>query len=302
MIENATPLGLPKKYDVQISIQTLAWENILPTIASAQVSTQIGFGSYAEYLTKEAQLNPPGSDPVVFIYPAYIYRGGAFVSFNAAVPILTPEALNNPVLVKRFLSYRIGVQKGSIYEMMIYSLAAKVGVDPKSLHLVDTPLNSALLAAEQGSLDIAEAGLTQNAETVKRGGKTVLSMDDMGFADITGFICKRSVLDQHPAEVQAAIHMWFDSVNYVMTDLDKNSAASLSYLNANAATKYTLDQYKQALSQEYFPRNTSEAASQILSPEGKFSYQRIGESMTSYLVATGKVRTAPILPSFISVP
>src|SRR5437588_3320535 len=63
MIVNIQQLGLEQKYNLSVKLDTMAWENILPAVASSGRTDDIGFGSYAEYLTKEQNLNPSGSDP-----------------------------------------------------------------------------------------------------------------------------------------------------------------------------------------------------------------------------------------------
>lgn len=236
MMVNAKPLGLEKKYGVNINVSTISWENIMPSVASASNAPTIGFASYVQFSTQEDRINPPGADPVVFVYPAYVFNGGAFVSFNKDVPTLTPSTINDPQVLRRFLSFRIGAQKGSLYEMMLYTLASRAGMNVASLHIVDMPLNNALLASENHTIDIGEAGLTQSTEALKQGGNVVLTMQTMGFADLTGFVCKQSFLSSHPEEVKAVMDMWFDSVDYVMSNLDFNSSQSLAYLKANAAT------------------------------------------------------------------
>ena len=95
--------------------------------------------------------------------------------------------------------------------------------------------------------------------------------------------------------------MWFDCVAYVMKDVDNNSIFSLKYLNEKAATKYTLEQYKSALSQEFFPLSTDEASKEIISASGKFSYQRISDDISDYLVSNKIVNEKPLTPSFIDL-
>jgi replication initiation and membrane attachment protein DnaB len=95
--------------------------------------------------------------------------------------------------------------------------------------------------------------------------------------------------------------MWFDASNYVMSDLDNHSQVPLDYLRKNSATQYTLDQYKAALSQEYFPKSVSEAQQQIIAGPGKYSSAKIGEDVVEYLKAVKHVSEAPAVPSFIDL-
>ncbi len=295
-IVNSKSLGLEKKYSVKLDFVTMAWDDILPAIASNGHTVDVGFGSLIEYLSKWHHINDENDDPVVFVYPAYVFRGGAFISFNPAVPILTPENINDPVIVKKFLSFRIGIQKHNLSEMVLYSLARRVGLKPSQLHTVDNTINDCLLACEQGSLDASFAGLTQRTEAFKRKGHVVLAMDTAGIVDITGFVCKRSVLKKRATDLESLIAIWFDCSTYVTSDIDHHSAATLAYLKANASTQYTLAEFRKALSQEYFPRTYGESQNQIVSPTGKYSINRISDEIGQYLVATGQVKVAPPAP------
>jgi ABC-type nitrate/sulfonate/bicarbonate transport system substrate-binding protein len=301
MLVNIQNLGLEKKYGLKVNLTSMDWENIVPSIASSGQTADVGFASFIEYLNKEKNLNTTGDDPVLFIYPAYIFKGGAFVTFKQDVPTLTSDKINDPNAVKSFLGKKIGAQKSSVYEMMIFSLARRANISIDSIKIIDTPLNDGILAAQSGSLDIAEAGLTQMTEARKQGGRVVLTMEDLGFADITGFICRKSTLDKKRPEIEKLIKMWFESVQYVMSDIDHNSSYSLKYLDSKASTKYTLQQYKDALTQEYFPVSADEANSNILADKGKYSYHRIGEDVRQYLLQVKKVPQPPAVPSFITI-
>jgi ABC-type nitrate/sulfonate/bicarbonate transport system substrate-binding protein len=297
MLVNADPLKLTTKYGVHLKLVTMAWEDILPAIASAGPTVDVGFGSLTEYLTKYAKLNNGNSDPVLFIQPLYVYKGGGFITFNPDIRPLDAKSLEDKAMVSKFLQYRIGAQKQSIYEMMIFTLAQRANVPVTSLKLIDTPLNDGLLALQSGSLDITSAGLTQLTEAQKRGGRMVLSMEDAGFADVTGFITRKSVLDTKRTELENLIRIWFDCVGYVMSDMQANSKVSLDFLSKNAATQYTFDQYSTALSQEYLPRSLPELKSGLLTPGSKYDFVRIGGDISDYLLANKIITTKPPIPS-----
>lgn len=301
MVVNIKNLELEKKYGVEVDLKTMAWENILPAIGSSGETADLGFASLIEYLNKEKNLNSAGADPILFIYPAYVFKGGAFVTFKPDVPTLTADALKDRQTVRNFLDRSIGAQKNSVYEMMVFSLARRADTDIGSVRLIDISLDDGIRAAQSGSLDIAEAGLTQLTEAQKQGGRSVLTMEDLGFADITGFVCKKSTLDKKRPEIEKFIKMWFESVNFVMSDLENNSGFSRDYLDKNSATKYTLEQYKQALSQEYFPRSVEEATTEIVSDNGRYSYRRIAEDVAQYMLQVKKA-DLPTIPSLISLP
>ena len=180
--------------------------------------------------------------------------------------------------------------------MVLFSLARRVNLDPKKLNIRDLPLNEAFLASQNGSIDIASAGLAQITETIRHNGKIVLSMDDAGFADITGFIARKSVITKRKGEIQSLIKIWFECVDYVMSDLDVNSKDSLEFLRKNSATNYTIKEYRTALEQEYLPRSLDEAQKELIFKDGRFSIERIGEDVADYLITQQLVPDRPTVP------
>lgn len=297
MLVNYKPLGLDTKYGTDLRLITMGWEEIIPAVASAGRAADVGFGSYIEYLTKAENINAGSNDPVLFIYPLYVFKGGAFVTFNKDLAPLRRQDLNDSEKVSRFLSNRIGAQRNSIYDMMLYHLAQKVKIPTSQLRVIDTPLDQGFFAAERGSIDIASAGLTQLTEVQRRGGHAVLTMEDLGFADITGFIVRKSVYENRRTDVENLVRMWFDSVAFVYADIDKNSKDSLAYLDKNASTRYSLEEYKNALSQEYLPSSVEEAKQELISDGGKFSYRAIGETTTDFLLKNGTIKKKTSIPT-----
>jgi len=297
MLVNAPSLGFDAKSGIRLRLVTMAWEDILPAVASAGRTVDVGFGSYVEYLTKYARMNEGSSDPVIYVQPLYVYKGGGFIALNSEIKPFTGAELNQPAAMARLRGYRIGAQKQSLYDMMIYSVAQRAGILPAELKVVDMPMNDGLLALQSGSLDITAGGLTQVSEARKRGGGLILSMEDAGFADITGFICLRSVLEKKRPQIEALIRVWFQSVDYVYGDMKTRSTESLAYLRKNAATKYTYEEYVEALSQEYLPRSLTELHDQMLAPGSRFDFVRIGKSINGYLVANKIVATPALIPT-----
>jgi ABC-type nitrate/sulfonate/bicarbonate transport system substrate-binding protein len=180
MIVNIENLELEKKYNTEVDLQTMNWEDILPAIASSGKTVDIGFGSLVEYLTKANNINKDTKDPLLFIYPAYIYKGGGFITFIQNIPIINSTNFNDTSIVKSFLQNKIGAQKNSLYEMLLFNLARKNNVPYKDLKIFDTPMNDGLLATQNGSLDISSAGLTQITEALKNNGRVVLTWTTWG--------------------------------------------------------------------------------------------------------------------------
>ena len=299
LLVNEKPLELEKKYGVKLELITMPWEELLTAVASAGQTIDVGFASLSDYLAKAERLNTQKDDPIVYLYPAWTFHGGGLITFNPAVPEITKANVNDKELLKRFLKFKIGVQKNSCCDMLVWKLAHDAGVPYKDLQITDTTLNDGLLATENGSLDIAGAGLTQRTEAIKRHGRVVLTMGTLGLTDPGGFVCKKSYYTKHKKEVDALIHIWFDCTNYVLSDLDKHSQYTLDYLKANASTKYTLAEFKSALSQEYIARSVSEAQKEVVSGKGLYSIATASSEINEYLLDSGAVKSPCRLTTLI---
>ena len=188
-----------------------------------------------------------------------------------------------------------------MFDMMIFSLARETDVAIDKSKLLDTTMADGLLAAEGGGVEIAAAGMTQRNEALEKGGRVVLTMERLGFADLTGIITRQSTLDRRRNDIENLIRMWFDSVNYVFSDIDQNSAVPLSYLDKTASTQYTVASFKRALDAEYLPRSVADANRDLVAPDGRFSIQRISSDISAYLVEQGISKKPPPTPSPIEV-
>lgn len=298
---NAEPLDLEKKYATDLELVTLPWEEILTSLASAGPTVDAGYASLTDFLTKEANINKQTDDPVVFVYPLYVFKGGGFVTFNSAVPELNQKTINDPATVKKFLSFKIGAPKNSMLQMLLFMLAKKAGMKLSEVRFTDIMYHDGLLAAENGSLDIAAAGVTQRTEAEKRHGRVVLTMDTLGMGDIDGLACKRSTYKRRKKDIEALIKMQFECQQYVLTDLDHHSDTILAYLKDRASTQYTLAEFKKALTHQYFPSGIDEVQKEILSESGKYSIDKHTSLINEYLKEAGIAQSAHPTVKIISV-
>ena len=294
-------LGLEEKYGTKLSIVTLPWEEVQPALASAGRTIDIGFGSLIEFLTKYENVNTANADPLVYVFPAYVFKGGGFITFNKNVPNLDDPPGLTKDRITQFLSFKIGAQRNSMFDMMIFSLGRRAGLSRANPNIIDTTMGDGLLAAEGGAIDMAAAGLTQRNEALEKGGRVVLTMEKLGFADLTGFICRQSTLDRRRHDIENLIRIWFDSVNYVFADIDHNSSIPIAYLDQTSSTKYTVASYKRALDAEYLPLSLADANRTLVADDGEFSIRRISSDVSAYLVELGIVKTAPPIPTPIDI-
>jgi ABC-type nitrate/sulfonate/bicarbonate transport system substrate-binding protein len=302
MLMNAKPLGLDKKNGIDLQTPSMAWENLTPAVASATPSVDVAFASLVQFITQEHSLNAGSSDPIVFFYPAYVFRGGAFVTFNKDVSELTKADLNNPDKIRQFLSYRFAAQKTSSYEMLLSILARKVGTSLKDLKVVDMDAGDGLLAAENNSVDMSSAGLTQRNEAVRRGGRVVLTMDDMGQVDIAGFIAKKSTVETKRKEIIGFLNTWADCCTYTLSNLNTNSEHPLAYLRKNSSTQYTPEEFATALSQELLPNSVADLQTNVVDAGSRYYYGTIVSNTVAYYMETKALTVPPQNIQMLNLP
>ena len=290
-----------KEYGIKLELMTLPWEELLPAVASGGQTIDVTFASLPDYLAKTENLNTQGDDPILFVYPAWNFHGGGIISFNPSMPSLNTHNVKNIDLVKKFFNFKIGVQTNSVFHMLLWLLAHNSGIKFSDIHLIDTTLNDGMLAVLNGTLDGAGAGLPQATETIKRHGRVVLTLDTLDFTDVGGFVCKESTYKKRKKEIESLIRTWFDSTNYVLSDLDHNSNTSIDYLKANASTKYTLAEFKNALAHEYIAKSIAEANKEVVFGEGKYSIAHLFPLCNQYLLDIGAIKTARPAPQLIRI-
>ncbi|MFH1741446.1 MAG: hypothetical protein ABIH23_20770, partial [bacterium] len=186
MLAVVEPLGIDKKYDLDLELVSMAWEDLTPAVSSAGGAVDVAFASLIQFISQEASLNANSNDPIVFFYPAYVFKGGGLVSFNDKVPQITKEDLTDADKLREFLSYKFAAQKTSSYEILLFDLADRAGIAFKDVEIFDMDAGNGLLAAINGSVDVSGAGLTQKNEALRKGGRVVLEMQALGQIDIAG--------------------------------------------------------------------------------------------------------------------
>jgi ABC-type nitrate/sulfonate/bicarbonate transport system substrate-binding protein len=293
LLLNVAPLGLDKKHGFRLSLASTAWQDLTPIVASATPSVDVVFASLLQFITQEHSLNAASSDPVVFFYPAYVFTGGAFVTFNKDVPALSQADLADADKVKKFLTFRFAAQKTSSYEMLLSKLARQAGLTLKDIKLTDMGAEDGLLAADNGAVDVTSAGLTQKNEAIKRGGRVVLEMADMGQVDIAGFIAKRSTLQSKRQEIIAFLKAWPEAVAYTLSDIKNNSKHPLEYLRRRSSTRYTIEEFTRALSQEVLPMKLQDLENKVLAPGSQYDYRNVVDTAVAYYIETGQLKEPP---------
>jgi len=282
----AQSMDLYRKNGLNVELVNVAWEDIIPSLASHGRTIDVGIGSINLLLPRAENINAQGGGDVIFYYPLYVFKGAALmVSKESGVRPLSeflakyPNDRNRAIkeAVQQIVGMTVGVPQGTPYEEMLMYAFKTAGEDyRKEVKLTYVNLQDALPAFLGGHLQVSGAGVTQRTEAQRHGARVFMQMEDINFAEIIGLVTTQHYAAAHSSELDKLERIWFESVDYLMNDVDHRAAPVLSYLAKTASTKYSLDEYKQALGFQLFPRSEQEARQLFLDPAGRFYWKTWG--------------------------
>lgn len=294
----AQSLGLFEREDLDVELVNIAWNDIVPALASAGETVDVAIGAMNELVPRAENINVKGGGDVIFYAPFYVFKGIGFMvrkdgnisplaDFLQRYPGDRNRAIKEAML--QIKGKRIGLPQGTAEEQMFYSALKTAGMTTEDVDLRYIKIADALPAFLSGSLDVISVGVTQRTEAARYGHELFMDGEQFGFVNIDGLMTTEHFAKAHPEELQKIVDIWFETVNALMRDTDTNAGPIIKYLDHTASTRYSLEEYKNAIALQEFPRSRQEAASLINNPSGKYYWQRIWDIMDEYLQATKQV-------------
>lgn len=296
----AQEMGLYKKNGLDVEFISVAWEDIVPSLASAGKTFDVAIGSINVLLPKAENINIKGGGDIIFYCPFYVFKGTSLMMQKDSKMIPLTEFLKKypndrqraiKETTEQLKAKRIGVPQGTLHEQMLYAALDIAGMDPKKdVDLRYIKLADGLPAFLAGDLDITGAGVTQRTEAARHGHKVFMDVESLGFAEIVGLVTTKEFAEAHPEELKKLVRIWFESMGVLFSDVDKYSQSVLQYLEKNASTKYTLEEFKKALEFQEFPRSIQAANDLFAEEDGKFYWKKTWDVVNDYLLKTKKVQ------------
>lgn len=294
----AEGMGLYADRGLHVALHTIAWEDIVPSLASAGETVDVALGSVNTFLPRAENINVKGGGDVVFVFPLYVFKGAALIMRGDATLLPLKHYLDQypedreRAIAEAMTQLRgrtVAVPSGTPYEQMLLAGLRIAGMKPSDLDIRNVKLAEALYALRNGDVDIVGAGVTQRTEAARDGAVAFLDMETFGFAEVVGLMTTRQYAIDHHREIDTLIDIWFESVDRLLADIDGNSSYVLDYLVKNSSTKYTLVEYKAALEFQEFPRSKKAARELFFDTASPFYWGRTWDIVNEYLVDRGDI-------------
>ena len=288
-------LGLFEQAGLHVQLVNVAWDDIIPSLASAGNTVDVAIGSMNTLIPQVENINVQGGSDVIFYAPLYVFKGIGFMARNDSgiqplsvflekYPHDRDRAIKEAML--QLKGKRIGLPPGTADEQMLYSALKTADMTTGDIDLRHVKFADALPAFLVGDLDVMATGVTQRTEADRRGHLLFMGGEQFGFVNIDGLMTTERFAKAHPKELQKIVDIWFTTANALLDNTDTNAQPIIEYLDHTASTHYSLDEYKSAIALQEFPRSREEAASLINNPEGKYYWKRIWNIMNDYLLNT----------------
>jgi NitT/TauT family transport system substrate-binding protein len=291
--------GIFSKNGLDVELVTIPWENIVPALASRGRTIDVAIGSINTFLPRAAAVNDGQADPVVFYAPLYVFKGASFVaradsglkSFKALLKEANGDRTSTiKAFAQQMVGKKIGYPSGTPYEQMFLEVLRQSGSNKAAFDIRDVQLAEGLPALLSGVLDIAAAGVTQRTEALRRGNVVLLEIEDLGFAEIIGLMTTRSYYESNREQLESLRKSWFETIQALRQNPQKNTRGIIEYLAQNASTKYSFDEYMAALGAQEFPLTEDEADAMFMEPAGRFYWRRTWDLVNQYLIETGQIK------------
>lgn len=287
--------GIYDEREVNVDLRTIEWENIVPSLATRGETIDVAIGSINTFLPRANAVNTGQDDPVIFVAPLYVFKGASLVAnkdsgIRPYREILTEENGDKDRALRVFVNQldgaRIGYPSGTPYEQLFIEATKGADRTVEEFRPTDVQIADALPALLSGNLELAAAGVTQRTEALRDGHYVAIETEDLGFAEVVGLMTTKSFYESHSEEIEQIRLAWFDSIQLLESQPEVATTGILDYLERNASTRYTFEEYLDSLSAQEFPSTAAAADDMFGNQAARFYWRTTWDIVNDYLLAT----------------
>jgi NitT/TauT family transport system substrate-binding protein len=131
---------------------------------------------------------------------------------------------------------KIAVETGTVDHFLLLLGMNQAGLSPNDVTLVSLETSKAAAAFAAGEVDAAAVFAPFTTEALKRpGSKELFSSKDFPGAVADHLVVTRSLIKDHPDQVQALVNTWFDTLAYVEKNANQANAIMAKRMGVNVA-------------------------------------------------------------------
>ncbi|MEA3016584.1 MAG: NitT/TauT family transport system substrate-binding protein [Sphingomonadales bacterium] len=286
--------------NLRVELVPLTWDQVMPALRSGTIDAAIyNFNSFLPAYANSAE----GTDRApVFYSPLYVFHGQAIMVRRAdgmrtldpsAAPARAPTPAEVAAVAAQLRGKRIAITRGTELEQIVLAALSAAGLTERDVTIIHAAPEDSLAAFIAGDVDAFAAGLTERVEARRRGGIELLTQSDVMSPVTDGLVTTRAFARDNPEALDKLVRLWFRTIEYVGSDVQRNSTEIRDYLRTSASTRYSPEEYAIAWSFEFFPRSPAEARQVFSSPTSRYYWRRSWDDVGRFLVEHGTIRSAP---------
>lgn len=276
---------------LNVNLQSLAWNAVMPGIASGDVDVAI---NNTTGVVSVAQ----ATEDIV-----YAYGYNPFVQGSALVG--RPDAGLEPLADDLTGADREAAREETIRQLegktivttmatdmgkAIWLALDSVGLTLDDVEIVDMDPDQGLAAFLTGTGDAYLGGIPQRARAVQEGYPVLLSGPDLAAPPINGLVTTRGYLEENEDTVLALAHVMHRIIRYCDAETEACGQTIVDRINEDTGGQLTVADFQDVWQNiELFSPDAATVQADILAEDGVAYWQRTWDGDNDYLVSTGEI-------------
>jgi NitT/TauT family transport system substrate-binding protein len=292
--------GWYKDVGLDVKFSVLGWTEVMEALSAGQIDVAINNE------TSVVATHGKNSD-IVYWYGLNPFDSGFALMIRPNGPLRTLQQVEKQVgdhaaAVKQVAAQLKGrtvvTTSKTDMEQGVAAAARKGGLDfQKDIRIINLNPEDGLAAFLRGEGDAYIGGIPQRTAADKAGMVEMLTGTDLGPAPINGFVTTKKYATEHEAALVGLLHVWFQTVNYINTDMADGAAPIIRKLNESAGGKFNLEDFKHSWNvYEHYPASPKEVQMLILDPGGRNYWRARWDDCNQYFVEVTKAIPSPVPP------
>lgn len=287
--------GLFATRGLNIKLVDTNWENQYELLVGGALD--VSMSTLDEFVNKDRNLRALGK-PVVYVLPAWQFRGLAFYSTNDVKPLSEfQKAYPADQAKKAFLAQikekKLVIPEGSVFEQALRAFVADSDLTFKDLKIINASLDSALNSLGDRSVGLAAVGSQQRFEAERRGYREAISPEDLGLDVITGFVVPKTVWESRKQDVINFACAWYGTTRVATAQEDHAYDVTNKYLVGRGSNSLTLQEYTALRAYNVLPTKAPETKSLFFDAGGKAYWKKTWDRSVKAMTDAGKTDSAP---------